>query len=128
MSRLLDCIAEKREHTVFSQQTSLTRTSIDVPEYPPNQNFEEDPPHAGVDMVAGPHRVRFDALYGGAPRYWHLVRSVATNQTYFPNRLLIGGATPLEFSQSLIDCPPRSAISYRMVIRWYARDRYFRDN
>lgn len=53
-------------------QVALQRTVIDVAEFPPNPNFPDDPPHPGVDMLAGPHRVRFDSWYGGMVRYWHL--------------------------------------------------------
>lgn len=56
-----------------SGQTSLQRTVINVPEDPSvPPGWPMLPAHAGVDLTAGPHRVRLDLLYGGVPRYWHL--------------------------------------------------------
>jgi len=49
-------------------QTSLERTVINVGATP---GEPQDPPHPGVDMVAGPDRIRFDTWYAGVPRYWH---------------------------------------------------------
>lgn len=49
-------------------QTTLRRITING--MPAEPGLPNDPPHHGVELVAGDQRVWFDELYGGCARFW----------------------------------------------------------
>ena len=70
-------------------QVSLQRISIvGMPPFDcAGCSVPADPPHPGVEMVAGNNRVWFDGWYGGTPRFWYLYGAPAgyNNSVIWPH-------------------------------------------